>query len=238
MRVMLLGCPGAGKGTQAKFITERYKIPQIATGDMLRAAVKAGSPLGLKAKSIMDSGKLIPDDVMIDLVKQRISQADCQAGFLLDGFPRTIPQAEALHKAGIGLDAVIEIAVEDTEIIKRLSGRRIHPGSGRTYHVIFNPPKDPDFDDFTNEPLIQREDDREDTIRKRLAIYHQQTQPLLDYYKNWMPSAWDEQPPQYIKVNGNDDIANICQQIFAELDKAKNKPKLKAAEDTKQSPIN
>jgi adenylate kinase len=221
MRVMLLGCPGAGKGTQAKFITERYKIPQIATGDMLRAAVKAGSPLGLEAKSIMDSGKLVPDEVMIALVKQRISQADCQNGFLLDGFPRTIPQAEALRKAGIGLDAVIEIAVEDAEIIKRLSGRRIHPGSGRTYHLIFNPPEDPDFDDISNEPLIQREDDQEETVRKRLAIYHEQTQPLLDYYKQWQQTGLAEQKPAYICINGNDDIDSIRQQVFAELDKVK-----------------
>src|SRR5919206_3828561 len=181
MRLILLGAPGAGKGTQANFIKEKFNIPQISTGDMLRAAVKAGTPLGLAAKQVMDAGGLVPDDVIIGLVKERIAQPDCRQGFLFDGFPRTIPQADAMRDAGVDIDYVIEIDVDDAEIIKRLSGRRVHLPSGRTYHVQFNPPKTPGKDDVTGEDLIQRDDDREETIRKRLQIYHEQTKQLVDY---------------------------------------------------------
>ena len=182
MKLILLGPPGAGKGTQAAFITEKFNIPQISTGDMLRAAVKAGSPMGLEAKKHMDSGGLVPDDVIIGLVKERISQADCANGFLFDGFPRTIPQADALKAANVSLDHVIEIDVDDKEIINRLSGRRVHPGSGRTYHIQFNPPKKEGKDDITGEDLIQRDDDKEETIKKRLEVYHEQTELLVGYY--------------------------------------------------------
>lgn len=182
MRVILLGAPGAGKGTQAQFITSKFGIPQISTGDMLRAAVKAGSALGLQVKEVMASGGLVTDEIIIALVKERITQPDCARGFLFDGFPRTIPQAQAMVDAGISIDVVVEIAVEDEEIVKRLSGRRVHPDSGRIYHTIFNPPKSENLDDVTGEPLIQRDDDKEETIRKRLQVYHQQTKPLVDFY--------------------------------------------------------
>ena len=182
MRIILLGSPGSGKGTQAQFITEKFAIPQISTGDMLRAAVRAGTPLGVEAKKIMDAGGLVSDDIILGLIKERIAQDDCKNGFLLDGFPRTIPQAEGLKNLGVELDFVIEIAVDDEEIIQRMSGRRVHPASGRTYHLIHNPPKVEGIDDLTGEPLVQRDDDQEDTVRKRLTVYHQQTKPLVDYY--------------------------------------------------------
>ena len=182
MRVILLGAPGAGKGTQAKFITEKFNIPQISTGDMLRAAVKAGTELGLKAKSVMDSGGLVSDDLIIGLIKDRLSEPDCAGGCLFDGFPRTIPQAEALKNAGLAIDYVIEIKVDDEEIVKRISGRRVHEGSGRVYHTLYNPPKVEGLDDVTGEPLVQRKDDVEATVRHRLSVYHSQTKPLVDFY--------------------------------------------------------
>ena len=183
MRVILLGAPGAGKGTQAQFIMEEFGIPQISTGDMLRAAIKAGSELGQKVKAVMESGSLVSDDIIIALVKERIQQDDCAKGFLFDGFPRTIPQAEALRDAGVAIDHVIEIAVEDEEIVKRMSGRRVHADSGRTYHVVYNPPKEEGKDNITGEPLVQRDDDQEETVRKRLAVYHEQTAPLVGFYQ-------------------------------------------------------
>ena len=189
MRLILLGAPGAGKGTQAAFITDKFGIPQISTGDMLRAAIKAGARLGLEAKKFMDAGALVPDDVIIGLVKERIRQPDAAKGFLFDGFPRTIPQADAMKSAGVMLDYVIEIDVDDAEIIKRLSGRRVHPASGRTYHLIFNPPKASGKDDLTGEELVQREDDTEATVKKRLEVYHSQTKPLVAYYSNWAKSG-------------------------------------------------
>ncbi len=183
MRVILLGAPGAGKGTQAQFIMEEFGIPQISTGDMLRAAIKAGTELGLKVKAVMDSGSLVSDDIIIALVKERIQQDDCAKGFLFDGFPRTIPQAEALRDAGVEIDHVVEIAVDDEDIVKRMSGRRVHPDSGRTYHIVYNPPKEEGKDDVTGEPLVQRDDDQEETVRKRLSVYHEQTAPLVDFYQ-------------------------------------------------------
>ena len=216
MRIILLGGPGAGKGTQANFIKEKFNIPQISTGDMLRAAVKAGTPLGLEAKKIMDAGGLVSDDIILGLVKERIQQDDCANGFLLDGFPRTIPQAEAVKNEGITIDSVVEIDVDDDEIIKRMSGRRVHPASGRTYHVIFNPPKEEGKDDVTGEPLIQRDDDREETVRKRLAVYHEQTEPLIDYYTKWAESS-STGAPKYIKVNGIGGVEQIRDTIFAAL---------------------
>ena len=186
MRVILLGAPGAGKGTQAQNITEEFGIPQISTGDMLRSAVKAGSPLGLKVKAVMESGGLVSDDIIIALVEERIKEADCANGFLFDGFPRTIPQAEAMKNAGVKIDHVLEIDVADEEIVKRMSGRRVHENSGRVYHVVFNPPKEEGKDDVTGEPLLQREDDEEGTVRKRLAVYHEQTEPLVGYYSDWL----------------------------------------------------
>lgn len=201
MRLILLGPPGAGKGTQAQFICEKYNIPQISTGDMLRAAVKAGTPLGLEAKKIMDEGGLVSDDIILGLVKERIAEDDCKNGFLFDGFPRTIPQAEALKADGVPLDYVVEIAVDDEEIIKRMSGRRVHPASGRTYHVIFNPPKVEGKDDETGDDLIQRDDDNEETVRKRLDVYHEQTAPLVDFYSKWAESG-ESDAPKYVKVVG------------------------------------
>ncbi|MDX1512246.1 MAG: adenylate kinase [Gammaproteobacteria bacterium] len=218
MRLILLGGPGAGKGTQAAFISERYEIPQISTGDMLRAAVKAGTPLGMEAKKVMDAGQLVSDDIIIGLVKERITESDCANGFLFDGFPRTIPQAEALRDADIGLDFVVEITVDDEEIIRRMSGRRVHQGSGRTYHVEFNPPKTPDRDDVTGEPLIQRDDDREETVRKRLEVYHEQTEPLVEYYSKWYQSG-DGQAPEYVRVDGIGTVEEIRDRVFAALDK-------------------
>jgi adenylate kinase len=216
MRVILLGAPGAGKGTQAQFIKERFGIPQISTGDMLRAAVKAGTPLGIQAKAIMESGGLVPDDIIIGLVKERVKADDCKNGYLLDGFPRTIPQAEAMKTHGIGVDYVIEIDVDDDEIVKRLSGRRVHPASGRVYHVEYNPPQNNMTDDVTGEPLVQRDDDKEETVRKRLAVYHQQTRPLTDYYLNWAKSG-DANAPKYIKVSGKGSVEEIRDAIFSAL---------------------
>lgn len=220
MRIILLGSPGAGKGTQARFITEKYKIPQISTGDMLRAAVKQQTPLGLAAKKIMERGELVPDELIINLVKERIKQADCDKGFLLDGFPRTIPQAEALKLANIHIDYVIEIFVDDEEIVKRMSGRLIHPSSGRIYHKIYHPPKNEGKDDNTNESLIQREDDQEETVRKRLEVYHQQTKPLLNYFIAWGNSG-DPAAPIFAKVSGIGTVEEVRDRIFAILDKNK-----------------
>ncbi len=216
MRLILLGGPGAGKGTQAKFITEKYGIPQISTGDMLRQAVKEGTQLGLEAKKYMDAGELVPDDVIIGLVKERIKEPDCEKGFLFDGFPRTIPQAEAMKEAGVPIDYVVEIAVPDEEIIKRMSGRRVHLPSGRTYHVIFNPPKVEGKDDVTGEPLVQREDDKEETVRKRLEIYHAQTEPLVEFYKKWQESG-DPNAPKYVRIDGVGTVEEIRDRIFQAL---------------------
>jgi adenylate kinase len=216
MRLVLLGSPGAGKGTQATFIKEKLHIPQISTGDMLRAATKAGTELGLAAKKVMDAGQLVSDDIMIKLVKERIQQADCERGFLLDGFPRTIPQAEALRNNHVYLDYIIEIRVPDTELIKRLSGRRIHPGSGRIYHALHNPPKIQDVDDETGEPLIQRIDDHEDTIRNRLAVYHQQTEPLVKYYSDAANSG-DPHAPAFVRVDGTRHVDEVRDTIFHAL---------------------
>ena len=214
MRVILLGPPGAGKGTQAKFISEKYGIPQISTGDMLRAAVKAETEMGLKVKAVMDSGALVSDDIIIGLVKERIAQSDCANGFLFDGFPRTIPQAEALKDAGVPIDKVLEIAVDDEEIVTRMSGRRVHEASGRVYHVVFNPPGKEGLDDETGEPLVQREDDKEDTVRKRLQVYHEQTKPLVDFYQ-----ALEQQGgPAYRKVEGVGSVDAIREKVFNALD--------------------
>lgn len=217
MRVILLGPPGAGKGTQAAFIVERYGIPQISTGDMLRAAVKAGTPIGVAAKKVMDAGQLVSDDIIIALVKERLREPDCAAGYLFDGFPRTLPQAEALKTAGIKVDVVLEIDVPDAEIIERLSGRRVHPASGRTYHVKFNPPKVPGRDDVTGDPLIQRDDDREDVVRKRLEVYHAQTRVLVDYYTKWAASG-DPLAPRYRKVSGVGSVEEIRDRVFHALE--------------------
>jgi adenylate kinase len=217
MRVILLGPPGAGKGTQAAFITQRYGIPQVSTGDMLRAAVKAGTPLGLAAKKVMDSGALVSDDIIIGLVKERIVQPDCAKGFLFDGFPRTIPQAQAMRDAQVPLDAVLEIDVPDGSIIERMSGRRVHAASGRTYHVKFNPPRAEGQDDATGEPLIQREDDKEDTVRKRLDVYHSQTRPLVDFYSGWQASG-SGAAPRYARISGVGAVDEIRQRAFDALD--------------------
>ena len=217
MRLILLGGPGAGKGTQANFIKERYNIPQISTGDMLRAAVKAGTELGKQAKTVMEAGGLVPDDVIIGLVKERIEEPDCQQGFLFDGFPRTIPQADAMKEAGVPIDAVVDIDVPDDEIIKRMSGRRVHLASGRTYHIVFNPPKAEGKDDVTGEPLIQREDDQEETVRKRLDVYHAQTEPLIGYYKDW-ESAGAPGAPKYIRIEGVGQVDEIRDSVFNALD--------------------
>lgn len=212
MRLMLLGSPGAGKGTQAQFITEQFHIPQISTGAMLRTAVAEGTPLGLQVKSIMESGQLISDKIMIELVKERLSQPDCENGFLLDGFPRTIPQAEALVQAGVNLDYVIEIIVDDEEIVKRMSGRVVHPASGRTYHNIYHPPKVAGKDDETGEPLIQREDDKEETVRHRLKVYHEQTKPLVHYYQHYLKMHHGK-GPRYAAVNGQGNVEDIRNRI-------------------------
>lgn len=212
MRLILLGAPGAGKGTQAQFICEKYGIPQISTGDMLRAAVKAGTPLGVEAKKVMDSGGLVSDDIIIGLVKERITQPDCANGFLFDGFPRTIPQADALKKAGVKLDFVLEIDVPDTQIVDRMSGRRVHPASGRTYHIKHNPPKVQGKDDVTDEDLIQRDDDKEETVRKRLDVYQSQTRPLVDYYGQWATSGAAD-APKYRKVSGVGSVQEITQRV-------------------------
>jgi adenylate kinase len=216
MRIILLGAPGAGKGTQATHIKEKYNIPQISTGDMLRAAVKAGTQLGLEAKKFMDAGGLVPDEVIIGLVKERIKDADCQAGFLFDGFPRTIPQAEAMKQAGVDIDYVVEIDVPDEAIVERMSGRRSHPASGRTYHVKFNPPKVTGKDDITGEDLVQREDDKEETVQKRLQVYHEQTKQLVGYYSDWANSGIGG-APKYVKVNGLGDMEKIRDNIFSQL---------------------
>ena len=216
MRLILLGAPGAGKGTQATFIKEKYNIPQISTGDMLRAAVKAGTPLGVAAKKVMDSGGLVSDDIIIGLVKHRLKQPDCTKGYLFDGFPRTIPQADAMKDAGVGIDYVLEIDVPDEAIIERMSGRRVHPASGRTYHVKFNPPKVEGKDDATGEELIQRDDDKVETVKKRLSVYHDQTEVLVDYYNNWAKSARPG-APKYRKIAGVGLVETIRDSAFAAL---------------------
>jgi adenylate kinase len=218
MRLILLGPPGAGKGTQARYICERLGIPQISTGDMLRAAVAAGTELGKQAKVVMDSGALVSDDIIIGLVKERIAEPDCKPGFLFDGFPRTLAQAEAMLEAGVMIDAVVEIAVPDDEIVRRLSGRRSHPGSGRVYHVVFNPPKVEGLDDVTGEPLIQRDDDREETIRNRLATYHAQTEVLTGFYRS-LAARGDAAAPRVIEVDGTQSIDKVKDQTLAALDK-------------------
>ena len=216
MRIILLGGPGAGKGTQATFIKEKFNIPQISTGDMLRAAVKAGTPLGLEAKKVMDSGGLVSDEIILGLVEERIKEADCENGFLFDGFPRTIPQADALKERGVPVDAVVEIDVDDSEIVKRMSGRRAHLASGRTYHVIYNPPKVEGKDDVTGEDLVQRDDDKEETVLKRLDVYHEQTEPLIAYYTSWSTSG-EQGSPKYVKVEGVGSVEDIRDKIFAGL---------------------
>lgn len=216
MRIILLGAPGAGKGTQAQFIKEKYNIPQISTGDMLRAAVKAGTELGLQAKQKMDAGELVSDDIIIGIVKERVKEADCANGYLLDGFPRTIPQADAMRENNIDVDYVVEIDVDHEEIVKRLSGRRVHPASGRVYHVTYNPPKEAGKDDVTGEPLIQRDDDKEDTIRRRLAVYVEQTKPLIEYYSDWAEKD-AEAAPEYVRVEGVGSVEDIRDAIFTGL---------------------
>jgi len=216
MRLILLGPPGAGKGTQATFIKERFGIPQISTGDMLRAAVKAGTPLGLTAKKVMDAGGLVSDDIIIGLVKDRLQEADCAQGYLYDGFPRTIPQADAMKAAGVGIDYVLEIDVPDEEIVTRMSGRRVHLASGRTYHVKFNPPQVEGKDDVTGEPLVQREDDREETVRKRLEVYHAQTKALIEYYSKWVATG-DAAAPKYRRIAGLGPVEEIKARAFAAL---------------------
>ena len=216
MRLILLGPPGAGKGTQANFIKEKFGIPQISTGDMLRAAVKAGTPLGVEAKKVMDAGGLVSDDIIIGLVKDRLKEADCQSGYMFDGFPRTIPQAEAMKAAGVPIDFVLEIDVPDEEIIGRMSGRRVHVASGRTYHVKFNPPKAEGVDDETGEPLIQRDDDKEETVKKRLEIYHSQTKPLVDFYSKWAAEG-DAKAPKVKKVAGVGSVDAITASVFNAL---------------------
>ncbi len=216
MRLILLGPPGAGKGTQANFIKEKFGIPQISTGDMLRAAVKAGTPLGLEAKKVMDAGGLVSDDIIIGLVKDRLQQDDCKAGYMFDGFPRTIPQADAMKDAGVPIDFVLEIDVPDAEIIERMSGRRAHLASGRTYHVKYNPPKVEGKDDVTGEDLVQRDDDKEETVKKRLDVYHSQTKPLVEYYSNWAASG-DAKAPKVRKISGLGAVDAITANAFAAL---------------------
>ena len=213
MRFILLGPPGAGKGTQATFITKKYGIPQISTGDMLRAAIKAGTDLGMKAKKLMDAGQLVPDAVILDLVKRRLEEPDCAGGYLFDGFPRTLAQAESMKNAGVHIDYVIEIAVPDEDIVQRMSGRRVHPASGRTYHVKFNPPKIADKDDLTGEALILRQDDKAETVKERLRVYHAQTQPLIEYYSTWQASG-DPNAPKHCQVSGTGAVEQIRDRIF------------------------
>lgn len=215
MRIILLGAPGAGKGTQAQILKDKFNIPQISTGDMLRAAIKANTKLGLEAKQFMDSGALVPDQLIIELVRERIQNEDCKQGFLLDGFPRTIPQAEAMKQASISIDIVIEIDVPDNVIVERLSGRRTHLASGRIYHIQNNPPKIQDKDDITGEPLVQRDDDKKETILKRLDVYHSQTKPLVDYYSKW--AASENKGLRYIKINGLGDVKDIQKTIFDQI---------------------
>jgi adenylate kinase len=217
MKVILLGMPGAGKGTQAQHIVARYGIPQISTGDMLREEIRAGTPLGVEAKGYMDRGALVPDELVIALVKHRVARADCAKGYLFDGFPRTIAQAEAMRRQGIPIDFVIEIEVADSEILRRMSGRRVHPSSGRTYHIEFNPPKVEGKDDVSGEPLVQRPDDQENTVRKRIQTYHAQTKPLVAYYDDWAKSA-EPGAPRYVNVKGVGSIEEIRDKIFGELD--------------------
>lgn len=214
MRVILLGGPGAGKGTQADFICAEYSIPKISTGDMLRAAVKAGTELGVKAKAVMDAGGLVSDDLILGLIRQRITDADCVRGFLFDGFPRTIPQAEGLDAIGVGIDRVVEIAVDDEEIVRRMSGRRVHPASGRSYHTIFNPPRVEGHDDVTGEPLVQRDDDREDTVRNRLRVYHDQTEPLIEFYAK---RAAKDANLKFARVDGIGSVEQIRERTLAAL---------------------
>lgn len=216
MRILLLGLPGAGKGTQAQFLIEKFGIPQISTGDMLRAAIKAGTALGREAKTYMDRGALVPDHIVIELVRARVREPDCARGFIMDGFPRTLPQAEALRGAGIDIDYVIEIEVSDQEILRRMSGRRVHPGSGRSYHVDFKPPRVPGKDDVTGEPLVQRPDDNEETVRRRIATYHTQTKPLVNYYLTWAASG-DPRAPHYVNIYGTGSVAHIRDKICAAL---------------------
>ena len=216
MRVILLGGPGAGKGTQSSFIAEKYNIPKISTGDMLRAAISAGTSIGHKAKVLMDKGELVPDEMIIGLVKERIAEPDCKEGFLLDGFPRTIGQAESLTKSGVIIDAVVEINVDDEEIVKRMSGRRVHLESGRVYHLIYNKPEKEGLDDVTGEPLIQRDDDREDTVRKRLGIYHDRTEPLIKYYKDLFASG-NPSAPKFGCIEGVGAVEEIRETLFAKL---------------------
>jgi len=216
MRLLLLGGPGAGKGTQAQFISERFGIPQISTGDMLRAAEKSGSSLGMEAKKVMDEGQLVSDNIILGLIRERIWEPDCKKGFLLDGFPRTMKQAEAMKEEHIEIDFVIEIRVPDAVIVKRMSGRRVHLPSGRTYHITFNPPKIQDIDDVTGEPLIQRDDDREITVRERLAVFHEQTEPLISYYSQWAESG-EANAPRYVIVEGVGNVEDIRDRIFESL---------------------
>ena len=217
MRVVLLGGPGAGKGTQAAFITGRYGIPQISTGDMLRAAIRSGSTLGARAKVLMDDGLLVPDEIIIALVEERIAEQDCAGGFLLDGFPRTIPQAAAMRERGVRIDSVVEISVPDEEIIERMSGRRVHPGSGRTFHVRFNPPAVDGIDDVTGEPLVQRDDDRESTVRHRLEVYHRQTEPLVNHYRRWRVDE-PESAPRVSRIDGLGTLDDVRDRVLAALE--------------------
>jgi adenylate kinase len=216
MRLILLGPPGAGKGTQAASLCERHGIPQISTGDMLRAAAKAGTPVGLAAKRLMDAGQLVPDEIIIGLVLERLKQPDCARGYLFDGFPRTLPQAEAMRRAAVAIDYVLEIDVPDDDIIGRMSGRRVHPASGRTYHVRFNPPQREGLDDLTGEPLVQRADDHEETVRKRLEVYHAQTQPLIEYYRQWEASG-DARAPRHRRISGSGGVDQVRERAFAAL---------------------
>jgi adenylate kinase len=216
MRVILLGGPGAGKGTQANYIKEKYNIPQISTGDMLRAAVKAGTPLGVEAKKVMDAGGLVSDEIILGLVDERTRQPDCENGFLFDGFPRTLAQADALKDKGVAIDCVVEIDVDDDEIIRRMSGRRVHLASGRTYHVVFNPPQEEGKDNETGEALVQREDDQEETVKQRLKVYHEQTEPLIEYYSRWEKSG-EAGAPRYVRIDGIGKVDEIRDAIFAAL---------------------
>jgi adenylate kinase len=220
MRILLLGLPGAGKGTQAQFLMAKFGIPQISTGDMLRSAIREGSALGIAAKRYMDKGELVPDDLVIELVKERVKQPDCANGFIMDGFPRTLPQAQALRDAGIDIDSVIEIEVGDGEILRRMSGRRVHLASGRSYHIDFNPPKVEGKDDLTGEPLVQRLDDNEETVNKRITTYHAQTKPLVNYYLKWADSG-DPRAPRYANIYGRGSVEHIRDKIFAALSKTR-----------------
>jgi len=220
MRIILVGPPGAGKGTQAAYLAQRYGVPQISTGDMLRGAIKAGTPLGVAAKKVMDQGQLVSDEIVVALVRERLHQPDCAQGYLFDGFPRTLAQAEAMREADLRVDVVLEIDVPDEEIITRMAGRRVHPGSGRTYHVTFNPPKVADRDDVTGEPLIQRDDDQAATVRKRLQVYRAQTQPLIAYYRQWAATA-DARAPRHVEISGSGGVEEIRDRAFAALDAAR-----------------